>query len=107
MGIFESFSKQIEQQSGGVKISDLLGLPDDLRCLMTHIVRQRAITFEVAVEITGKSGEETQAMLDRLVDGGYLQSNPQDQTYRVRYGKTNPRQVSGGVWNALEERAKK
>ena len=107
MGIFDSFSKQIEQQSGGIKISDLLGLPDDLRRLMTHIVRQRVITFEEAVEITGESSEQTQEMLERLVDGGYLQSNPQDQTYCVRYGKTNPRQVSGGVWSALEERAKK
>jgi hypothetical protein len=107
VGIFDSFSKQIEQQSGGIKISDLLGLPDALRRLMTHIVRQRTITFEEAIEITGESAEETQQMLDRLVDGGYLQSNPQDQTYRVRYGKTNPRQVSGSVWGALEERAKK
>ena len=107
MGIFNSFSKQIEQQSGGIKISDLLSLPDALRRLMTRVVRQRVITLEEAIEITEESAEETQGMLERLVDGGYLQSNPQDHTYRVRYGKTNPRQVSGSVWNALEERSKK
>lgn len=106
MGIFGSLSKKIEERQEGIKPSDLLELPKSLRTLMLTINRVRTLDVETAATQVGQSAEETQHDLDLLVEKGYLQYDPLTREYRVRYGRTDPQNMPGSLWAALDGKTK-
>lgn len=50
--------------------------------------------------------EETQRDLDTLVEKGYLQYDPLTTQYRIRYGRTDPQNMPGSLWAALDDKTK-
>ncbi|MEJ5312184.1 MAG: hypothetical protein WHX52_20665 [Anaerolineae bacterium] len=106
MGIFSSISKKLEERQEGIKPSDLLELPKSMRTLMLTINRVKTLDVETAAAQIGQSAEETQRDLDLLVEKGYLQYDPLAQQYRIRYGRTEPQNIPGSLWAALDDKTK-
>ena len=106
MGIFGSISKKIEERQEGIKPSDLLELPKSMRTLMLTINRVKTLDVETASAQIGQSAEETQRDLDLLVEKGYLQYDPLVHQYRIRYGRTDPQNMPGSLWSALDDKTK-
>ncbi len=106
MGIFGSISKKIEERQEGIKPSDLLELPKSMRTLMLTINRVKTLDVETASAQIGQSVEETQRDLDTLVEKGYLQYDPLTTQYRIRYGRTDPQNMPGSLWAALDDKTK-
>ncbi len=106
MGIFSSLSKKIEERQEGIKPSDLLELPKSLRSLMLAINRMKTLNVEDAAAQLGQPVEDTQRDLDMLVEKGYLQYDPMNHVYRVRYGRLTPHNVPGSLWATLDDKTK-
>ncbi|MBN1954118.1 MAG: hypothetical protein JW900_03605 [Anaerolineae bacterium] len=106
MSIFDSIGKKIESQETGIRVSDLLTLPRDLRRIMNYVIREKQITLDQAATHAEASGEETQEMLNDLVEKGYLQADTDrgETVYRVHYGRTHPKDIPGSLWAALGDK---
>ncbi len=106
MGIFDSIGKKIKAQESGIRVSDLLSLPRDLRRIMNRAIRDQEITVQTAAEQAGVSPVEAQQMLDLLVEKGYLQRTEEEgkTTYNVSYGRTHPKDIPGSLWATLEDK---
>jgi hypothetical protein len=109
MGIFDRIDKKIASREEGIRISDLLDLPPAMRKLMNRIVREEEVTVEAAAAHLGESPDKARQMLETLVEKGYLQCEKTrtGPVYRVHYGRTNPKDVPGSVWFALDKKIEK
>jgi predicted HTH transcriptional regulator len=104
-GLYERLQKEIDARDKreGFALADLLDLPDDLRGLMQRVVRRGSVSAtELAPELQ-ISAEAIGAMLETLVEKGYLErvSETTPARYKAALARKRARQLPGGIWDAL------
>jgi hypothetical protein len=85
-------------------MTDVLSLPDDLRALLSWLMRRGGATAADAAAQTDGDEATAQGLLDRLVAQGYVRRIDADgaPVYRARVGsRTGPR-LPGELWKVLE-----
>jgi DNA-binding MarR family transcriptional regulator len=100
MGIFDRIQSEVEarEKQEGITLAELLDLSPSLRRLMNRITREGGLTVTAAAN--------TQKMLDRLVEKGYLEREKREEgwVYRTRFARKRGRDMPVGIWSALGER---
>jgi hypothetical protein len=109
MGIFDSIQEEIDARDrrGGISAADLLDLPDRLRRPMNLITRRGPHTAAQVAESLGEPVEEILQALNGLAEKGYLEREETEAgwIYRTRFARRRARQLPGGIWSALGQRA--
>jgi DNA-binding MarR family transcriptional regulator len=108
MGIFDRIQSEVEarEKQEGITLAELLDLSPSLRRLMNRITREGGLTVTAAAEHLEESPANTQKMLDRLVEKGYLEREKREEgwVYRTRFARKRGRDMPVGIWSALGER---
>jgi len=93
------------QRKRGLSPAELLDMPEEMRKLMTYIMRHEPVTpKEVAEALEGKASEIA-AHLQLLAVQGWLETERQEdkQLYRVRLARRRKRALPPGIWQVLED----
>lgn len=89
----------------GLSPAELLDMPEEMRKLMTYIMRHEPVTpKEVAEALEGKASEIA-AHLQLLAVQGWLETERQEdkQLYRVRLARRRKRALPPGIWQVLQD----
>ena len=105
-GLFNRLQDEIEarEQQKGLSPIVLLDLPAALATVIQKIVRKNGMNLaEIAAELD-QTPEETQAVLDELVQKGYVRrvEVKQEIWYKAYFGRKADKTLSANVWSALD-----
>jgi DNA-binding MarR family transcriptional regulator len=110
MGIFKHLQNEIEERDKreGITMAELLDLSPPLRRLMNRITRHGELSLSHAAVELGEPREETQTMLNSLVEKGYLLREKQDAEwiYRTRFARKRGTSLPPGIWSAIIPRTR-
>lgn len=109
MGIFKHLQGEIDEREKreGITLAELLDLSPPLRRLMNRITRHGELSLSDAAAELEEPLEETQSMLNSLVEKGYLLREKQesDWIYRTRFARKRGTSLPPGIWSALSPKA--
>ncbi len=93
-----------EWETSGVGLLDVLQLPNDTRRLVNWILRRQQVTVAEAAAHLHQDEENTQRVLEGLVEQGQLQrtADATQPGYRVRLAQRRGRQLPAEIWRALD-----
>ncbi len=107
-GLFDRLKGELEGQekAAGLKISDILSLPESLRKLCNWLLKQGDVSLGQVVEFTQQSEAETRSMLAELIEKGFVREIPvkPEPMYRIRLGRTAAQQIPINLWENLGEK---
>ena len=105
MGIFKHLQDEIDdrEKREGITLAELLDLSPTLRRLMNRVTRHGELTVKEAAEELDISVEETEEMLNALVEKGYLLREKREDVwiYRVYFARKRGTSLPPGIWSAL------
>ena len=91
----------LEKEEEGLRPSALLSLPDNLREIMTRVIRLDEVTAGQLARDLGKPLVETERLLSEQVAKGYLK---EEKTYRVPLGRKKTTKLPQSIWASLEKK---
>jgi predicted HTH transcriptional regulator len=93
------------EQQLGLRLSDLLMLPDDIRCLLNWMIRKGQVSLEEVRVFLGNDDAAARRLLADVQDRGYVREIELrgNLFYRVRLAPKRGREVPPNLWQALEE----
>jgi hypothetical protein len=104
-GLFDRLEAEVEahRQGLGLKITDLLTLPEALSDLLNWIIRQEQVSHEQALAFVGQD-EAARSLLAEALDKGYLREIEMhgQRLYRVRIAPRHAGGQSPDLWQSLE-----
>ncbi len=107
-GLFGRVEQELEarQHSPGLTMSDVLTFPDDMRRLVTWMVRQGDVGMAQVMARTHQDESACRAILDGLIEKGYaLQFELHGETrYRIRLAPRRQRDVPLDIWQCLDDK---
>lgn len=107
-GLFGRLEQELDarEKTPGLSMSDVLAMPDHLRRLVGWMIRERQVELEAAVAYTGKSADEIQAMLDDMIEKGYVIRFEMRGTtfFRIRLAQKRGREIPLDIWACLDEK---
>ena len=110
MGIFKHLQNEIDEREKreGITLAELLDLSPPLRRLMNRVTRHGELSLSNAAQERGESTEDTQTMLNSLVEKGYLLREKQEDEwiYRTRFARKRGTSLPPGIWSAVSPRSK-
>ena len=88
----------------GLRMSDLIELPVELRKLLNWILREKQVNLAQVSEHIGQGEAAARALIEDALDRGYLrQFNIRAIThYRVRLAPRRTRSSLAGIWEMLD-----
>ena len=107
-GLFSRLEGELQarEKSPGLRISDLLAMPDPECGLLNWMVRQGTVALPEVMAFLGKSEDRTRSVLSDLRDKGYVSEiEIRGVTqYRVRLAPKRGRQLPANLWAALNDK---
>jgi len=92
------------RRGSGVSSVEILALPDELRQLVSQIMRQEPVRVEALVEALERPEEDVRGQVALLKAQGWLQAEEIDGQvhYRVNLARRRTRSLPPGIWQVLE-----
>ena len=107
-GLFGRLQNELDarDKAAGLSMADILDLPDPLRQLMNWLMRQEEAGLAEVAAYIKEDEAETRAMLDELVEKGFVRQLhiSGKLTYRVRLASRRRSQLSLDIWRALDSK---
>lgn len=98
---------QLEANTEGVAMADVLMLPAALRKIFRRLIRTKKVSLSELVEALGLSAAETQILGNILVEKGFLQppvaTDSADLIYYLNLSAKSTNPMAGRVWDVLED----
>jgi len=105
-GLFDRLQDEINsrEQPGGLSPIDLLDLPPTLASVIQKIIRKNGMKLEEIATALDQSPEETQRVLDQLVDKSYIRrvEVKHELWYKAYFGRKADKTLHRSVWSALD-----
>ena len=105
-GLFNRLEQELQarEQSLGLRMSDLLTLPEALSALLTWMIRQGQVGLADVVAFVGQDEASARARLAEAMDRGYVREiELRGATfYRVRLAPKRGRELPANLWQALD-----
>lgn len=106
MGLFDRLQDEIDARGRqeGLSPIDLLDLPPALAAIAKKIVRRNGLSLAEIAQEMGQTPEETQAVLDDLVEKGLIRRVEVNNEiwYKAHFARKADKKLSTGVWSALD-----
>ena len=96
----------VREKNPGLDMGNILELPDDLRGIITWMLRETHVDLPQITARMGKDEAAARAMIDSLLDQGYVREidiKGQVQ-YRVRLKPKRKVNMPSNLWKALEDK---
>lgn len=112
-GVFDRLQRQIDEQSRGISVLDIAGLPPALRRVMRMMLRETEMSFPALLAGMQSLPEEDrleraglQEALTRLTEQEWLirLGEGEQATYRVNLRRRAGSGLSGDLWSALDKK---
>ena len=107
-GLFGRLEGELEarEQSLGLRMADLLTLPEPLSRLMKWMIRQRQVSLADAATFLGEDEASARRLLAEAQGKGYVREIelPSATLYRVRLAPRGSRELPANLWQALESK---
>lgn len=89
----------------GLRMADMLMLPDDLQSLLSWAMRHGEFTLEQAVAAQNRDADDLQTVLDDLVSQRLVRRTEKDGVahYTVRVAHSSHRQMPKDIWKVLDQ----
>jgi glutamate dehydrogenase (NAD(P)+) len=104
--LFDRLSAEAEAQenTAGRSMASIVALPDSLRQLVNWMMRQQEVRLAEVVAHTGQEEEAVCAMLDTLVEQGFVRETEVagEPRYRIRLAPKRGRQLPQDIWQLLD-----
>jgi hypothetical protein len=108
MGLFDRLGQELDAQekATGLRMADILSLPDDTRRLFNWMMRQEEVGLADVITFLGQDETNIRCTLLALVKGGYVREiNSGNQVrYRVRLASKRKRDIPLNIWQALDDK---
>ncbi|MFQ5794190.1 MAG: FeoC-like transcriptional regulator [Candidatus Bipolaricaulia bacterium] len=93
------------EKAAGLRMTDLLTLPDSLRQLVNWIMRNDEVSLADVVTHTGEDEKAVHAMLAALVEKGFVTEMDVEGElrYRIHLAPKQGPQLSQDIWKVLDE----
>ena len=105
-GLFNRLEGELEarEQSLGLRMADLLTLPEALGALLTWMIRQGQVSLADVVAFVGQDETSARARLAEALDKGYVREIEMRGVtyYRVRLAPKRGRELPENLWAALD-----
>jgi hypothetical protein len=90
----------------GLTMADVLGLPDDVRRLITWLIRERTVDMEDLIRFMGSDEAVVRTLLDDLVEKGYVREFERRGAHcvQVRLAPKRGSTMSDSLWQAIDEK---
>ena len=97
---------EAREQSLGLKMSDLLELPEPLGGVLNWMMRQETVTLAEVMAFLRQEEKQTHALLADLCDMGFVREIKMRGVtqYRVRLAAKRGRALPSSLWQALDEK---
>ncbi len=109
MGLFNRLQGELEarEQSPGLRLSDLLDLPEPVCGLLNWMIRQRQVALADVAAWLGQEQVQAREILEDLLGQGLIREIEMRgvTTYRVRLAPKRAKTATSSLWNLLEEKA--
>ena len=106
MGLFDRLQDEIDARGRqeGLSPIDLLDLPPALAAIAKKIIRRNGLSLAEIAQEMGQTPEETQAVLDDLVEKGLIRQIEVNSEiwYKAHFARKADKKLSTGVWSALD-----
>ena len=110
-GLFNRVQGELNarEQSPGLRISDLLVMPDPECGLLNWMIRQGPVTFSDITTFLGQDETNTRAILADLSNQGYVREIEIRgvTTYRVRLAPKRGGALPANLWAALDDKVER
>ncbi len=107
-GLFGRLEQELEarEKTPGLSMSDILTMPDNLRRLVSWMIRERQVELEAAEAYLGQSPEEIRALMDNLIEKGYaIEFEMRGKTFfRIRLALKRGREIPLDIWASLDDK---
>ncbi len=108
MGLFNRLQGELDarEQSPGLRMSDLLTLPEPLAGLLNWMIRQVQVGLDDVAAFLQRDEEEARTVLAGLREKGFVREIEMRgmTTYRVRLAPKRGRKMPADLWQALDDR---
>lgn len=96
----------VREKNPGLDMGNILDLPDDLREIITWMLRESHVDLSQMTAHLGKDEAAARAMIDSLLDKGYIREiDMKGQVqYRVRLKPKRKVNMPSNLWKALEDK---
>lgn len=107
-GLFDRLQDELDarEQSLGLKMSDLLTLPEPINGLLNWMFREDQVSIADVMTSMEMDEPAALALLDQAKSQGFVREIelPKGRFYRVRLAPRRESSLSAGLWQLLEER---
>lgn len=93
-----------EEDDRGLSMLDVLTLPEDQQMVINWMMRQGDVSFADVVAQMGKNEVVARAMVDTLMEKGFVCeiAGEGESRYRTKLASKRRRQLPEKIWKALE-----
>ena len=106
-GLFNRLQDEIEVRDSGEGLSpiDLLDMPDSMATVINKIIRKNGMRLEDIATELGQSPEETQGVLGKLVEKGFVRriEVKNEVWYKAQFGRKADKALSLSIWSSLDD----
>jgi amino acid permease/predicted transcriptional regulator len=95
-----SMTYEGEWDPSGLRMADVLALPDDMRRIVNWMVRRGEVSLAEVAAFTGQDERAAHAMLDALAKQGFVRER--QGKYQVHFALRRGRQLPLDIWQALD-----
>lgn len=107
-GIFDRVEGELaaREKSPGLRMSDLLRLPEPQSGLLKWMMRQKAVASADVVDFLGGDEAQARLVLSELLEEGLIRELPMRGVtqYRVRLAPKPGRALPANLWQALSDK---
>jgi hypothetical protein len=107
-GLFNRLEGELEarEQSLGLKMADLLTLPDELSCLLNWMIRQGQVSLADTAAFLNQDETSARNLLAEVLGRGYVREIElrEGTFYRVRLAPKPGRTLPANLWQALDDK---
>jgi hypothetical protein len=107
-GLFGRLQEEVtvREKNPGLDMGNILDLPDDLREIITWMLRESHVDLPQMTAHLGKDEAAARAMIDSLLEQGYVREIDikGEVEYRVRLKPKRKVNMPSNLWKALEDR---
>ena len=108
MGLFNRLQGELDarERSQGLRMSDLLVLPEALAGVLQWMLRQGGVTLTDVTAFLDQDETAARTVLATLVEKGFVREIEMrgETTYRVRLAPVRGRKLPEGLWQALDDK---
>jgi hypothetical protein len=97
------------EKTPGLDMAEILDLPDNLRSMINWMLRETYVDLAQVTAHLGHDEQNAHAMLDTLLDKGYIREIDMKGRvqYRVRLKPKRKHNMPSNLWKALDDKTGK